>query len=69
MEHFTLALSKSRRLALLENSRLVYKTLAETNTLAYFSCGLYYKTVMIIIMTIISDAPNCGITYNHNCQH
>jgi len=30
-------------------------------------CGLYYKTITIIIMTIVSDAPNCGvITYDHN---
>jgi hypothetical protein len=29
--------------------------------------GLYYKTITIVIMTIVSDAPNCGIiTYNHN---
>ncbi len=28
--------------------------------------GLYYKTIMIIIMTIISDATIWSITYNHN---
>jgi hypothetical protein len=30
------------------------------------TCGLYYKTITIIIMTIISDAPNCGVTYDRN---
>jgi hypothetical protein len=29
-------------------------------------CGLYYKTITIVIMTIVSDAPNCGITYDRN---
>jgi len=33
---------------------------------SFLVSGLYYKTIMIIIMTIISDAPNCGVTYNHN---
>jgi hypothetical protein len=28
--------------------------------------GLYYKTIMIVIMTIISDASNCGVTYDRN---
>ena len=29
--------------------------------------GVYYKTITIVIMMIISDAPNCGIiTYDHN---
>jgi len=29
--------------------------------------GLYYKTILISIMAIISDAPNCGIiTYDCN---
>ncbi len=29
--------------------------------------GLYYKTITIVIMTIVSDAPNCGvITYDCN---
>jgi hypothetical protein len=28
--------------------------------------GLYYKTIMIAITTIVSDAPNCGVTYNRN---
>jgi len=28
--------------------------------------GLYYKTIMIIIMTIVSDAPNCSVTYDRN---
>ncbi len=28
--------------------------------------GLYYKTITIIIMTIVSDAPNCDITYDRN---
>jgi hypothetical protein len=32
---------------------------AETN-------GLYYKTITIVIMTIISDATNCGVTNDHN---
>jgi hypothetical protein len=37
--------------------------------LKMFSSGLYYKTIMIIIM-IVSDAPNCGfITYDHNWRH
>ena len=32
----------------------------------YFS-GLYYKAITIVIMTTVSDAPNCGaITYDHN---
>jgi hypothetical protein len=29
-------------------------------------CGLYYKTITIVIITIASDAPNCGITYDRN---
>jgi hypothetical protein len=28
--------------------------------------GLYYKTITIIIMTIVSDAPNCSVTYDRN---
>jgi hypothetical protein len=32
-------------------------------------CGLYYKTIMIIIMTIVSDTTIRSITYNHNWQH
>ncbi len=45
------------------------------NTLVYFcplsvtNSGLYYKTITIIKMMIISDAPNCGITYDCNWQH
>ncbi len=31
--------------------------------------GLYYKTITIVIMTIVSDAPNCGVTYDHNWWH
>jgi hypothetical protein len=31
------------------------------------TCSLYYKTITIVIMMIVSDAPNCGIiTYDHN---
>jgi hypothetical protein len=29
-------------------------------------CGLYYKTITIIIMTIISDATIWSITYDRN---
>jgi hypothetical protein len=28
--------------------------------------GLYYKAITIIMMMIVSDAPNCGITYGRN---
>jgi hypothetical protein len=28
--------------------------------------GLYYKIITIVIMTIVSDAPNCGVTYDRN---
>ncbi len=36
----------------------------------YKTCGLYYKTITIVIMTIVSDAQNCGvITYDRNWQH
>ena len=30
------------------------------------SRGLYYKTIMIIIMTIVSDTTIWSITYGHN---
>ncbi len=30
------------------------------------SCGLYYKTITIIIMTIVSDATIWSVTYSHN---
>ena len=29
-------------------------------------CGLYYKTIMIVIMTIVNDATIWSITYNPN---
>ncbi len=32
-------------------------------------CGLYYKTITIVIMTIVSDAPNCAVTYDCNWRH
>jgi hypothetical protein len=41
--------------------KLVQRIFYNSNT-----CGLYYKTITIIIMTIVSDAPNCGITYDRN---
>jgi hypothetical protein len=28
--------------------------------------GLYYKNITIIRITIVSDAPSCGITYDHH---
>jgi hypothetical protein len=28
--------------------------------------GLYYKTITIVIMTIVSDATICSITYDRN---
>ncbi len=31
--------------------------------------GLYYKTITIITLTIISDATIWSITYDHNWQH
>jgi hypothetical protein len=31
-----------------------------------YSCGVYYKTITIVIMTIISDATICSITYGRN---
>jgi hypothetical protein len=34
--------------------------------LAMKSCGLYYKTITIVIMTIVSDATIWSITYGHN---
>ncbi len=40
---------------------------SRANPLKLFTAsGLYYKTITIVILTIVSDAPNCGITYNHN---
>ncbi len=30
----------------------------------FFTCGLYYKNITIIRMTIVSDAPSCGVTYD-----
>ncbi len=30
------------------------------------TCGLYYKTIMIVIMMIVSDATIWSVTYNHN---
>ncbi len=30
-------------------------------------CGLYYKTITISIMTIVSDATIWSFTYNRNC--
>jgi hypothetical protein len=29
-------------------------------------CGLYYKTIMTVIMTIVSDATIWSVTYDHN---
>jgi hypothetical protein len=64
------------------NIRLGRKWLAGTNIAwsvrkkkkkSFFNfdnCGLYYKTITIVIMTVVSDAPNCGvITYDCNWQH
>ncbi len=31
--------------------------------------GLYYKNIMIIRMTIVSDATSCGVTYNHHSDN
>jgi hypothetical protein len=31
----------------------------------YNSSDLYYKNIMIIRMTIVSDAPSSGVTYDH----
>jgi hypothetical protein len=30
------------------------------------SCGLYYKYITIVNDDSVSDAPNCGITYERN---
>jgi hypothetical protein len=30
------------------------------------SLGQYYKNITIIRMTIVSDAPSCGIAYNRH---
>jgi hypothetical protein len=30
------------------------------------SCGLYYKTIKIVIMMLVSDATIWSITYGHN---
>jgi len=47
-----------------------HKLLLETSKQTLFykkACDLYYKTITIVIMMIISDAPNCGvITYDRN---
>ncbi len=32
----------------------------------YAPSSLYYKTIMIVIMTIVSDATNCSVTYDLN---
>ncbi len=32
-------------------------------------CGLYYKTITIVIMMIVSDTTNWSITYDRNWQH
>ncbi len=40
-----------------------------------FSCGQYYKNILftndnprVVRMTIVSDAPSCGDTYDHHCD-
>ncbi len=32
----------------------------------YFTCGLYYKTITIVIMTIVSDATIWSVTCDRN---
>jgi hypothetical protein len=29
-------------------------------------CGLYYKNIMIVIMSIVSDGLSCEVTYDHH---
>ncbi len=33
------------------------------------ACGLYYKTITIVIMMIISDATIWSVTYDRNWRH
>jgi hypothetical protein len=37
-----------------------------TFSLLLWTCGLYYKTITIVIMTILSDATIWSVTYDHN---
>ncbi len=33
-------------------------------------CGLYYKNIrMTVIMTIVRDAPSCGVTYDRHSDN
>jgi len=44
----------------------IFLYLYAVNALSDFFCGLYYKTIMIVIdapSVVKSDAPNCSITY------
>ncbi len=81
MKHLSGAPLKGRPLALPANIRLGWKSLPGTNTLAYYEnqinygrnkfysagpCGLYYKTITIVIMMIVSDATIWSITYDYN---
>ncbi len=40
-----------------------------TNPATIPNNSLYYKTIMIVIMMIISDATVWSVTYDHNWQH
>ena len=41
----------------------VFSSLVWTNELAY-TCGLYYKTITIVIMMIVSDATIWSVTFD-----
>jgi hypothetical protein len=48
------------------NIKVINSPFACFSMLSYTS-GLYYKTITIVIMMIVSEAPNCGvITYDRN---
>ncbi len=32
-------------------------------------CGLYYKNIRIVRMTIVRDAPSCGVTYDRHSDN
>jgi hypothetical protein len=53
----------TRRLTLTNLSKA---TLTKPITYKKMICGLYYKTITIIIMTIVSDDTIWSITYDRN---
>jgi hypothetical protein len=41
----------------LKHGRIIHNTV---------SCGLYYKDIMIVIMSIVSDGLSCEVAYDHH---